>query len=121
MRQDKLYLNDIVEAADAISGFVAGIDREAFVASDLIRSAVIAKLTIIGEAVSRLPQELKLRYPDIEWRKIAAFRNLIVHAYFVIDWEIVWVAVALEVPALRTSFAQILDREFGSPEAPEHS
>ena len=69
-------------------------------ASDLLRSAILHKLTIIGEAANRLTPELKVTYPDVPWRNIVAFRNVIVHAYFTIDWDVVWVAATVRVPEL---------------------
>jgi uncharacterized protein with HEPN domain len=112
MRREEAYLADIVEAARMIESFLEGVGREGFVGSELIRSAVVAKLTIIGEAVSRLPQDLKDRHPSIEWRKISAFRNLLMHAYFVLDWDIVWVTASIEAPELGRAIAVILASEF---------
>lgn len=54
MRREALYLSDIIEAAESIAGFVSGITRESFLQSDLVRSGVLHKLTIIGEAAARL-------------------------------------------------------------------
>jgi len=62
MRREELYLSDILEAADAIEKFLADIDKDAFINSDLIRSAVLQKLTIIGEATARLPSTRVLFY-----------------------------------------------------------
>lgn len=53
MRREKLYLADIVEAADAVATFLAGVERDRFVHDDLLRSAVLQKLSIIGEAAAR--------------------------------------------------------------------
>lgn len=112
MRSDALYLADIVEAADAIAEFVAGLDREAFTGNRLVRSAVLQQLTVIGEAAARLSAELKGRHPEVEWTDIMAFRNIAVHAYFSVDWPTVWVAATEDAPALRTYTGQILAAEF---------
>lgn len=80
MRRDELYLFDIVEAADPIRDFLAGIDSESFEKSELVRSAVVQKLTIIGEAAARLSDELQQRHSKPPWPQIAAFRNILVHA-----------------------------------------
>jgi uncharacterized protein with HEPN domain len=100
MRREDLYLSDILEAEDAIQKFLSGIDRNTFINSDLIRSAVLQKLTIIGEAAARIPKSFKEKHKDIEWADIVAFRNLAVHAYFSIDWSIVWTAATKDVPEL---------------------
>jgi uncharacterized protein with HEPN domain len=58
MQREHLFLLDIVNAADAIGRFLDGVDEDAFHASELIQSAVLQKLTVIGEAAARLPQEV---------------------------------------------------------------
>ena len=80
MRRDRLYLDDVVEAADAISSFLTDVTEEQFLASDLLQSAVLQKLTIIGEAAARLSPGFKAGAPHIPWPDIAAFRNIAVHA-----------------------------------------
>lgn len=111
MRREELYLADIVEAADAVADFVAGLDRNQFLASDLVRSAVLQKLTIIGEAAARLSAELRKRETRVEWRDIVGFRNIAVHAYFNVEWEIVWSIATEAVPELRQQVAAILEEQ----------
>ncbi len=112
MRREELYLADMVEAADAIQQFLTGTAREDFLLSDLVRSAVLQKLTIIGEAAARLPKNFQERHPEIEWADIVGFRNIAVHAYFAVDWAIVWVAATKDAPALRGMVANILARDY---------
>jgi uncharacterized protein with HEPN domain len=112
MRREELYLTDIIEAADAIQRFLAGIQCAAFLQDDLLRSAVLNKLTIIGEAAARLPVEFLERHPDIEWADIVGFRNIAIHAYFAVEWPIVWVTATQDVPELRRKIASILDLEY---------
>jgi len=115
MRRDDLYLSEIVEAADHIAAFLGETDLEGFRQSELVRSAVVQKLTIIGEAASRISDELWSQYPQIPWPQIVAFRNILVHAYFGIDWDEVWKAVRVDCPVLRGQVAHILTTEFGGP------
>lgn len=98
----------MVAAADAITAFVAGSNEAEFIANDLLRSAVLQKLTVIGEAAARLSDELKQRHPTVPWRDIVAFRNIAVHRYFGIDWSIVWNAATSDVPTLREQTARLL-------------
>jgi uncharacterized protein with HEPN domain len=108
LRRDELFLADMVAAADAISAFVAGSNEAEFIANDLLRSAVLQKLTVIGEAAARLSDGLKQQDPTVPWRDIVAFRNIAVHRYFGIDWSIVWIAATSDVPTLRDQASQIL-------------
>lgn len=112
MRPERLYLLDIIEAVDGIRRFLEGVDEPAFLKNDLLQSAVLQKLTIIGEAASRLPRSFCDRYPEIEWRDIVGFRNIAVHAYFSVEWPIVWVTATEDAPALRERISAILNQEF---------
>jgi len=108
MRREELYLSDIVESAEAISKFVSGKNRDEFILDDMLRSAVLQKLAIIGEAASRLPREFQEKHTGIEWADIIAFRNIAVHAYFSVDWNIVWISATVNAPALREKIVKIL-------------
>lgn len=112
MRREELYLTDIVEAADAIQRFVAGVRREDFFDDELRQSAVLQKLVVIGEAAARLPAEFRVRHPEIEWADIVGFRNIAVHEYFAVNWSIVWVAATQDSPDLRRRIAKILRGEY---------
>jgi uncharacterized protein with HEPN domain len=108
MRREELYLADILEAAEAISAFLSDVTKKEFINNDLVRSAVIQKLTIIGEAAARLPKAVRDKHSGIEWADIIAFRNLAVHAYFSVDWSIVWVTAQKDVKELKKKISAIL-------------
>lgn len=112
MRPEKLYLTDIVEAAQSIARFVRGESFDEFEQNEMMNSAVLQKLTVIGEAASRLPKEFTNRFPEIPWVDIIAFRNIAVHEYFAIRWDIVWTAATEEVPLLKEQIEKILREEF---------
>jgi uncharacterized protein with HEPN domain len=116
MRREILYLTDIIEAADHIAAFISGMENEQFLQSELVRSAVVQKLAIIGEAAARISPELKSREPQVPWAQVVAFRNILVHAYFGIDWDEVWQVARSRCPSLREQIAQILTAESRQPE-----
>ena len=114
MRPERLYLQDILDACDAIERFLRRTDETAFMQDELVQSAVLQKL--IGEAAARLPRSFTERHPEIEWVDIVAFCNIAVHEYFAVDWKIVWVTATEDVPLLREKIKALLDRfEEGSP------
>lgn len=121
MRREELYLADMVEAAKAIGVFMADVTMEKFMGSEVIKSAVLMKLIIIGEAASKVPAGIKEKYPDIPWRKISDFRNYVVHAYFSVDWILVWNAAAVEAPALKDKVDRILKTEFSKQRFPQRA
>ncbi|MCA1899193.1 MAG: DUF86 domain-containing protein [Chloroflexi bacterium] len=112
MRREKLYLADIVEAARAIERFLMGQDFDEFEQNEMLNSAVLQKLTVIGDAAARLPKEFTARFPDIPWVDIVGFRNIAVHEYFAIRWDIAWVAAVDDVPRLKEQIEKILRDEF---------
>jgi uncharacterized protein with HEPN domain len=112
MRREVLYLRDIVEAADATARFLEGVDRDSFCGDELRQSAVLQKLTVIGEAAARLPTAFREEHPVVEWHDVVGFRNIAVHAYFAVNWEIVWVTATEDVPMLRDAILRILAKEY---------
>ena len=89
-----------------------GEDFNKFEQNEMMNSAVLQKLTVIGEAASKLPKEFTKRFPEIPWADIVGFRNIAVHEYFAVRWDIAWVAASEEVPTLREQIEQILHDEF---------
>jgi uncharacterized protein with HEPN domain len=72
---------------------------------------------VIGEAISRLPVDLRERHPQVPWRQIMAVRHRIVHAYFDLDWQILWDAATGDIPELRRQVHGILTTEFSESES----
>jgi uncharacterized protein with HEPN domain len=88
MSQDShLFLRDIDRACDKIIRYTIGFTLQQFVADERTFDAVLRNLAIIGEAVKQLPEEVTDAHPEIEWRKIARFRDVLVHRYFAVDEE----------------------------------
>ena len=108
MRNYRLYLKDIFEAMVAAQVFVEGMDFDAFVADDKTASAVVRKLEIIGEATKNVPEKIRQRYSQIPWRDMAGMRDRIIHAYFEVDYSVVWETVENRIPLLQPTIAQIL-------------
>jgi len=93
---------------DAAQRFVEGIDFEAFVADDKTASAVVRKLEIIGEATKNVPETIRQKYPQVPWRQMAGMRDRIIHAYFDVNYVIVWEVVTKLIPPLQPIIAQML-------------
>ncbi len=115
MRPESLYLQDIIEAADNVTFHLGGRPRKQFLGDKTVRAAVLHELTVIGEAAARLPSDFRARHPQVPWPKIVAFRNLVVHEYFGLDWPIVWDTATKLVPELRQQIAGVVSSEMGNP------
>lgn len=112
MRHDASYLKDAISACRKIEAIVEGTSEASFHQDEVLPAAILHHLTVIGEAVSRLSVELRERYPAVPWRQIVAVRHRIVHAYFDLDWQILWNAATSDIPDLHRQTLGILEKEF---------
>ena len=110
MRPEQLYLTDILEASRAIVTFCADVHFEQFEGNDMLRSAVLQKLIVIGEAVARLPKKFYRQHPEIPWVDMINFRNFAVHEYFAVNWQIVWDTATEDVPSLEVQINELLEQ-----------
>lgn len=107
-RDFEVYLADILEAIDRIGRYTTGMRHETFAADQKTIDAVVRNLEVIGEAVKSLLPALRSQYPTMEWQKIAGLRDILIHAYFGVDIEIVWDVVETKLPGLKTTVESML-------------
>ncbi|MEO8594135.1 MAG: HepT-like ribonuclease domain-containing protein [Candidatus Solibacter sp.] len=112
MRHESAFLKDIVSACRKIEAIVATTNEASFLADEILPAAVLHHLAVIGEAISRLSPELRSRHPEVPWHQIVAVRHRVVHAYFDLDWQILWDTAEEEIAPLRCQVLDILQREF---------
>jgi uncharacterized protein with HEPN domain len=108
MKDDKLYLIHIGECIDRIESYTRGMTKEAFLASSMVQDAVIRNLQTLAESTQRLSARAKEGQPAIDWRKIAGFRNILVHDYLGVDLEKVWNIVQNDLPVLKSAIGAML-------------
>jgi uncharacterized protein with HEPN domain len=110
-REESQYLADIIECCEKVLRFTKGMTYKDFIHDDLHFDAVLRNLEIIGEAVKHVSEETREKHPQIAWRKIAGFRDIVAHNYFGVSDEIVWDVVENIVPTLLEQVRIILDEE----------
>jgi uncharacterized protein with HEPN domain len=107
-RDYKIYLKDIIECIGKVKNYTAGLSLIEFCNDPKTIDAVIRNLEIIGEAARRLPEEIKLKFPDVEWHKIISLRNILIHEYPGIDLETIWDIIENKLSPLEKQVKEIL-------------
>jgi len=108
-RDYKTCLEDISDAIGKIGRYTAGHTSETLAADEKTLDAVIRNLEVIGEATKNIPDDVRASYPEVEWRRIAGLRDILIHQYFGIDQDIVWDILQNKLPMLATQIKRILE------------
>ncbi len=109
-RDETVYLQHILDAIALVEEYLNGISEDQFHKRHLIQDGVIRQLEIIGEAVKHLSNELRDQYPHIPWQDIAGTRDKLIHDYFGVDVDKVWLMAREDLPAFKSEVTAILDK-----------
>lgn len=104
-----LFLSDILEYMERAEKYVEGLTLDAFLHDSKTSDAVLRCIEVIGEASKNIPQEIRQRYPFIPWRDMAGMRDKVIHGYFQVDLESVWLVVQEDIPSLRPLLRKVLE------------
>ncbi len=107
-RSARILLGDILEAAELLERYTAGISHQQFANNLEKQDAVARRIEVIGEAVKGLPESLRQRHPEVPWREIAGARDVLIHEYFRIDVRLAWEMVQKDIPDLAAKVRKIL-------------
>jgi uncharacterized protein with HEPN domain len=116
---DLIRLRHMLNAAREAVSLAQGATRESLETDRKLTLALIAEITIIGEAGSRLKKELQAAHPEISWAAVVGMRNVLVHAYFKIDLDIVWEALTKDLPELIAKLETIIPSDSDLSEHPK--
>jgi len=109
MKRDLLlFIEDILENINLIESSTK-VARDKFDTNRLLIDATIRRLEIIGEATKNIPDSLRNKYPEIPWKKIAGFRDVIIHGYFGINFDRVWEIINKDISTLKSQIQKVKD------------
>lgn len=108
-RDYKVYLDDILESISRIRQYTSELrSADTFVKDQKTFDAVIRNLEIIGEAVRNIPEDVRAKYPSVEWRKMMGLRNILAHQYFGVSPEIVWDIIVNKITVFEIHVREII-------------
>lgn len=107
-RNIALYLKDIVQNMNDAEEFIRGMTYGEFEADKKTLNAVLRSLEVIGEAAKHVPNDLRGQYPDVPWKEMAGMRDKVIHFYFGVDKETVWLVVKDRIPTILPLIEEIL-------------
>jgi len=108
-RNADLYIKDILDNMGNAERFVEGMTRQEFSKDTKTAYAVTRCIEIIGEATKNVPAATRRKYPDIPWKQMAGMRDKVIHFYFGVNFERVWLVVKKDIPELKPRLKKVLD------------
>lgn len=103
-----IYLEHILDSINKIERYTANLSEDDFLKNTLVQDGVIRNLEIIGEATKKLDETIRLKYPEIEWKKIAGMRDKLIHDYIGVDLWAVWGVVEKILPSFSLQLQAII-------------
>ena len=108
-KEIKIFLEDIKGSIERIEEYIRDMSKEHFMEDIRTQDAVIRRLEIIGEAAKNIQEDFRHKYPDIPWKQIAGMRDVLIHGYFSVNLERVWVVVKSDLPKFKLKISRILE------------
>ena len=116
MKRDiNLFIQDILDNIKDIESFSKGLTKEGFGKDKLKQNAIIRSLEVIGEAAKNIPNSYREKHPEIPFKKIAGFRDVLSHAYFGVSMDRVWNIIEIDLPKLKEEINRIKINEDKKP------
>ena len=109
-RSVEIYIKDIIEYMERAENHIKNFQFDQFLKDDKTCDAVIRCIEVIGEATKNIPEEIRISNPSISWRDLAGMRDKIIHSYFTVDFETVWLVIKEDIPRLKPMVKKVLEK-----------
>lgn len=110
MKREEIFLRHILDEMVFLEEQCGAIGYEDLVHDEVLKRSVLRSIEVIGEAAKNLPLPFKEAHPEVPWKAMAGMRDRLIHAYFSVDWEIVWDVLTHETSAQKPLIRALLER-----------
>jgi len=109
VRREEVFLRHIAEEMAFLEEHCGTITFDDLIHDEVLKRSVLRSIEVIGEAATSLPPTFRQAHPEVPWKSMAGMRDRLIHAYFSVDWEIVWDVITHEIPAQKPLIRALLD------------
>jgi uncharacterized protein with HEPN domain len=107
-RKLSIYIRDIIQNMQDAEEFVKGMSFEEFELDKKTFNAVVRSIEVIGEAAKNVPDDLRAKYSAVPWKEMAGMRDKLIHSYFGVNCEAVWLSVKERMPVIKPYIEEVL-------------
>ncbi len=110
MTRDVEYLEFLLECIEHLDNYTKDVDEDSFLRNEEKKDACLTRIVVLGEYSTRISEDIKSKFTDVEWQLMKATRNYYVHVYRGIDWRRVWETIKKDLPQLKIKIEKILSQ-----------